>query len=626
MLPHGRHSLFQPPMQLPDQACAHSCAPISDGVAARYTSLDPTTTHLENFTKSLGAQLRKTRQAWQSWMSPRLSGPGGDPASPSLGSKSTSECFGMRECVTKELELGHMIQNINEHVQKRACKDKLSRRKGIKQEDPRGELEQLAQTKQQTQKEKQLDQARLLKKKLQRMELQQEEKKQTIGQNNLGTKNLRRTSGFETNNLGTLGHKNIRTNNLECEDQQCTRSPIKLWKILIDTGAEISVAPRSFAEDVQLSPLIHNLELRNADGRAIRIFGVRTVQLLTPGFSFCMTFVIADVEQPLLGLGSLLNSNLSFQLNKHLGHHVSNNLGEKIQLEQRGLQLYLNVCPAKLGFDLPNTGNLLNNSSLLPEANLGPSNLQLEKEELNQGGVHKSLPLRSLEQHRIQENKPAIGQQQQALPKAKAKHKKKGQRKVANKLSNWEKNDYFEKLQLELLQHQDPRASLDQNTGKHLSLRILVILSLMNKWQLQTLRIQAAWPQELTKTKLRELGIKESKVDSDIMVGYKLVVFQHDDCLLIGGEKMQQESFYNKLSASFNPTKPQQLGEGTPLSFLNTLLELNQADRTISLHPTQAFYQQLLGRYSLEDAKGGETPTLELDRKCTKKNKNKLGC
>ena len=48
------------------------------------------------------------------------------------------------------------------------------------------------------------------------------------------------------------------------------------------------------------------------------------------------------------------------------------------------------------------------------------------------------------------------------------------------------------------------------------------------------------------------------------MVGNKLVVFQHDDCVLIGGDKMQQECFYNKLSASFNPTKPQQLGEELP--------------------------------------------------------------
>ena len=44
------------------------------------------------------------------------------------------------------------------------------------------------------------------------------------------------------------------------------------------------------------------------------------------------------------------------------------------------------------------------------------------------------------------------------------------------------------------------------------------------------------------------------------------------------------------------------------------LLELNQADRTISLHPTKAFYQDLLGRYSFEDAKGGEIPTTKLDQ------------
>ena len=469
-------------------------------------------------------------------------------------------------------------------------------KKGIKQEDPRGELDsQLAQTKQQTTKEEQLDQARLLegqlshdlrKKKFQLMELQQKDRNKTSSNNSLGTTG-------STSSLGTVSNNDLGTNSLEeqtlgdkslgCEDHQhskslepetlAPRSPSKLWRILIDTGAEISVAPRSFAEDVQLSPLTHNLELRNADGRAINIFGLRTVQLLTQRFSFCITFAIADVEQPLLGLGSLLDSNLALQLDKNLGHHLSNNLGERIKLEQRGRQLYLSACPAKLGFHLPNKGNLLTNTSLLPEANLGPSNLQLEKEVCKKEGVDKSLPLRSLDQHRIQKNKPAIGQQQhQALPKAKAKHKKKSQRKAANKLSNWEKNDYLEKLQLELLEKQDPRASLDQTTGKYLSLRIIVILSLMNKWQLQTLRIQAAWPQELTKTKLRELGVKESKVDSDIMVGYKLVVFQHDDCLLIGGEKIQQECFYNKLSASFNPTKPQQLGEETPLSFLNTLL------------------------------------------------------
>ena len=76
---------------------------------------------------------------------------------------------------------------------------------------------------------------------------------------------------------------------------------------MVDTGAELSVAPRSFAEHIQLSPLEQDdLQLRTATGMAIETIGIRTVQLLCQGFSFTMSFVIADVEQPLLGVGSLL--------------------------------------------------------------------------------------------------------------------------------------------------------------------------------------------------------------------------------------------------------------------------------------------------------------------------------
>ena len=113
--------------------------------------------------------------------------------------------------------------------------------------------------------------------------------------------------------------------------------------------------PRSFAAEMQLSTLGNtDLQLRSAEGKAINIFGWRTVQLLTQSFSICITFAIADVEQPLLGLGSLLASNLSLHIDKNLGHHLSNSLGEQIQLEQRGLQLYLSACLAQLGFNLPN--------------------------------------------------------------------------------------------------------------------------------------------------------------------------------------------------------------------------------------------------------------------------------
>ena len=403
------------------------------------------------------------------------------------------------------------------------------------------------------------------------------------------------------------------TESLEQQPQAFERSSLQSWQILLDTGAELSVAPWDFAAEIQLSPCNQDIQLRAADGRAIAIFGVRTVQLLTSGFSFCMTFVVADVQTPLLGLGSLLHSNLSLQLN-NLRHHLGNIAGEKIQLEQRGLQLYLSACPTHLELTPCSRGSSLNDS-LLPKANLGPSKKQLRKEVSNQGGaVGSSLPLRSLEEHRQRKTKTAIGQQ--ALPEARPKHKTVGKTK-ASKLE-LEQTNFKEKMQLALLEKDDPRASLDQDTGKHISLRIIAILSLMQRWQLKTTRIQTASPPKLTKQQLRELGLKESVVDSELLIGDQLVVFQHDDCLLDGGEKTRQECFFTKLSASFDLIETQQLDEQTPLSFSNSQLELNQADRSISFHPANHFYSELLGRYSLEDAKGGETPTIKLDQRASR--------
>ena len=150
MQPHGRQPLLHHPMQLPDQACAHGCAPISDGVEGSDTQAwiqQPQS--WKPIQVAWVAQLRN-RQAWRSWMSSSLSGPGGDPACKSLGFKPPLlEHFALGEGKAKELELGCMIQNIN--VQTRACKDKLSKRKGVKQEDPRGELSNMSFQQQQQQ-------------------------------------------------------------------------------------------------------------------------------------------------------------------------------------------------------------------------------------------------------------------------------------------------------------------------------------------------------------------------------------------------------------------------------------------------------------------------------------------
>ena len=119
---------------------------------------------------------------------------------------------------------------------------------------------------------------------------------------------------------------------------------------MVDTGAELSVAPRSFAAEIQLSPFEQDdLQLRTATGKEIETFGTRTVQLLSQGFRFTMSFVIADVEQPLLGLGSLLREGFSLHLDSNLGHHLGNKAGTKSSLNKEDFKSTLLLVLPSLG-------------------------------------------------------------------------------------------------------------------------------------------------------------------------------------------------------------------------------------------------------------------------------------
>ena len=366
----------------------------------------------------------------------------------------------------------------NMHEQQRACKDKLS--KGAKQEDPNiaCSLTARKQTKEQAkEQEMQLDQARLHSSQ-QKLE---QEKQQTIGHNNsLGTNNRSLGSACNNSSLGNnslgIGEQQECKESLEQQPLAFQRSSLQIWKILIDTGAELSVAPLDFAAEIQLSPLNQDLQLVTAKGEAIETYGLRTVQLLTQSFSFEMSFVIANVKQPLLGLGSLLRENLTLQLDINLGHQLGSKAGEKIQLEQRGLQLYLSACPTELELTPCIRGNLLNNS-LLPEAMVGPKvEKQLGQSELIQGGAAQhNLPLGNLEQHRPQKNKKAIGQQA-ALPKAKSKQTPRGRTK-ASKLRNWEKTSYIEQMQLALLE-KESKSQLGSKHWQRIELESLLDLEL----------------------------------------------------------------------------------------------------------------------------------------------------
>ena len=148
----------------------------------------------------------------------------------------------------------------------------------------------------------------------------------------------------------------------------------KTWGILVDTGAATSVAPKSFASDIELSPAPPTLQLTTATGKAIQTFGVRRVHLHTEGLSFQVAFVIADVVTPFLGLDSLLHERLSL----HLGdskHFLVAPGGEKTKLEHKGKHLYLIACPSQLG-----SSNLIS-SSLSNVVGFLPSDMQLDHDD-----------------------------------------------------------------------------------------------------------------------------------------------------------------------------------------------------------------------------------------------------
>ena len=65
-------------------------------------------------------------------------------------------------------------------------------------------------------------------------------------------------------------------------------SPQRPWRILVDTGAELSVAPRSFAAEIPLSPLQANdLKLQTADGKNIDILWHENFAACVPWIQLC---------------------------------------------------------------------------------------------------------------------------------------------------------------------------------------------------------------------------------------------------------------------------------------------------------------------------------------------------
>ena len=125
------------------------------------------------------------------------------------------------------------------------------------------------------------------------------------------------------------------------------------------------MAPKDFASQVELSPLEGTLQLKTITGNAIEAFGRRTVQLVGPELSLCVSFVIAEVDQALIGMDILIANQLSLITNSLHEYYLVNSLGAKTRLQPRGLQLYMPAFPQELGLSTLRGSSFQNHSESL---------------------------------------------------------------------------------------------------------------------------------------------------------------------------------------------------------------------------------------------------------------------
>ena len=155
------------------------------------------------------------------------------------------------------------------------------------------------------------------------------------------------------------------------------------------------------------------------------------------------------------------------------------------------------------------------------------------------------------------------------------------------------------------------------STSSHLSLKLLLTMSLINKWDILTADVSSAllrapiandelvlvqppleldqnqdvlwqltrdaygitsnlkqWQQCLT-SKLEELRLRQNKTNPCIFASEQLIVMIHHGTVLIGEDKHRQDSFIDQLSASICLSNLTKLDAKTPLTFLTETLEHN---------------------------------------------------
>ena len=380
------------------------------------------------------------------------------------------------------------------------------------------------------------------------------------------------------------------------------------YGIMLDTGAGISLAPMDFAQHLELDPLESTLALRSASGTPIEAFGTRTVQLQGSQLCLDVTFVIADVEQALLGMNVIFENQLSLIRDDLDEYHLVNNEGARTQLQTRGQHLYLEACPEKpefstfRGSNFPVLESLLNDKVRTqekePSASGGACSPRFVPEKLRQQQSKNTAALGTTASHAQGANTKPSASKASQTDSAVESLEQKGQKPTASELRSLEKTSLIKEIELAV--GEKNQESLDSIDLNELSLRILLILSLKHRWLITTLSTTTACSTEALGQQLKYIGLEQHQLDSNIFFGDELVLLLHEHSFLIGGTESQQECFFGELSARVAVDSPIKLTQDTPVSFQNKTMEYNEVSNSISLSVPTAFYMNLLQKHDLE--------------------------
>ena len=428
--------------------------------------------------------------------------------------------------------------------------------------------------------------------------------------------------GREEQTLGNIQQACRCPSNMNSSNLGTTTKNTAAWGILVDTGAAVSLAPWDFAQDVELSPLESTLQLRSANGSLIETYGRRSVQLVGSELCLHVSFVVANVEQALLGMDIMLSNQLSLIRTSLQEYYLVNSLGAKTKLQPRGFQLYMLACPQELGLSTLRGSSFQDHSESL----LDDKGRTQDRALATSGGAcYDSLPLENLREQQAK-NTATLGTPTACQEKgARKKRKKKkpsaktasqdqldqrsfeqiGQQPAASQLRNLEKLRLIKEIELAA----EKPTSLSNKERQEISLRILLTLSLRQEWQLTMTRATTACSEDALGKHLRSLGLDQNKMDQNLFSGDELVILIHKRDILIAGSELQQEDLFCELSALVSLDQTQKLDSGAQVSFCNRTLEYKASSNTISLALEPCFVHDLLCRHELEQ----EEPLGSLD-------------